>query len=108
MGSLFLKYLTTPEIGFDSYTLTFGYTGFTNFITLMVGIAFYWRGSTKFDKSLFLRGFLCSTCENVGLAFEDKATSYGPAGPISGLISLTSVFLTIYEAVILQQVPNLL
>ena len=108
VGTLFVKYLTSPSVGFDPFTLTFGYTGITNSLTLLVGILWFWSAENPVNKELFVRGFFSSIFDNLGLAFEDKATSIGPAGPISGLISLNSVLLTIYEAIYFKQVPNLL
>ena len=42
VGTLFTKYLTSPKIGFEPFTLSFGYTGLTNLLTLLVGIIWFW------------------------------------------------------------------
>ena len=38
MASLFMKHLTDPKIGFESYTVSFGTTGLTASVMMIIGI----------------------------------------------------------------------
>jgi hypothetical protein len=105
---MLMKHLTSPKIGFDSFTVSFGTTSACSLIIQLIGILWYWQHVEQFNLELFIRGLIGSTSDNLGMAFIAKALSTGPAGPIFGLISLNSVLLTAYEAIRLGHTPNIL
>lgn len=95
-----------PKIGFNSYTVAYSTMFFTCLITFILGVVWYWQGVSSFSKYLFFIGFLSSVFDTIGKSFLAHAQSIGPAGPVLAADALTSVLLTIYEAIRLKALPN--
>ena len=80
--------------------------GVTSLIILLIGIFYYWKYSATFDYYLFAIGLFASIFDTAGKSLLAYCLSIGPAGPILGMEALTSVLLTINEAIRVSQIPN--
>jgi uncharacterized membrane protein len=105
-SGLFIKHLTSPRVGFDAITVSFASSCFTSIIVMIVGVTWYWKEVDTFKKDLFIIGIFGSIFDSVGKACVQKAYSKGPAGPVGAFVELNNVFLVIFEACRLWQLPK--
>ena len=99
ISSLFIKHLTSPRVGFDAMTISFGSSSFTCILILILGYFWFWQYIELFNSKLFIIGIFGSIFDSIGKACIQKAYSKGPAGPISAYVDINNVLLLVFEAV---------
>lgn len=67
--SFFTKFITQPKYNFNARTASFGTSSVTSFVVLIIGVTWYWRSVSPFDKKLFLIGIAGSAIDTVGKSF---------------------------------------
>lgn len=104
--SFFTKLVTSPRYNFDAKTISFGTSCTSSFLVLILGVTWYWRSVSGFDRKLFLIGFAGSIFDTIGKTFIQTAFSRGPAGPVAAFVEINNVLLVCAEALRTWTMPS--
>ena len=107
-SALFIKHLTSKEVGFDAMTVSFATSSATSVLIIIIGAAWFWQEVETFNKRLFIIGFFGSILDTCGKACIQRAYSKGPAGPVAAIVECNNVLLILFEAIRTKRVPNYL
>lgn len=99
VSAIFVNFLA--QKGFNSHTVTYNSAAYVCSLVLLVGISWYWQ-EHEFNRYLFFMGLLQAVFDTLGKVCLANALCKGPAGPITAVEILSTVMLTMYEALRLQ------
>ncbi len=96
LNAMLVKYLTT-ERNMDPSVLSYGSFTLVNFVILIIAII-YWS-TNEFDTRLFLIGLFGSFFNTLGIVCAMLSVTKGPAGPATALRYVSTIMLTVEEAI---------
>ena len=92
---MLVKHLCGPKVGFNAQTLSFSCFSLVNFIILMVSIGLWTSDTLVFHPRYYLIGILGSLSSTCGVVTANVSVKYGPGGPSTALINVSSILLLI-------------
>ena len=67
-SALFIKHLTSPQVGFDAMTVSFATSCTMSIVVIILGVTWYWKEVDTFNRRLFIIGFFGSIFDTCGKA----------------------------------------